>query len=209
MALTCCTLKTLRETQNNEKARMSDEQMQNPTNGDGNNGDDNKMTDAVQQPEPQEKTGTGTTYDVSSEAETALRMFQETQERKRTSIGSTHIEGEDVILKVEVQGGGTPLLLSLNDEVVVGRRDPTTKVSPDLDLTPYGGYQMGISRRHAIMNLMNGNLVITDMGSSNGTFVNGQRLEARKPEPIRDGDLLRLGQIIMTIKFVDVSKGAS
>ena len=124
--------------------------------------------------------------------------------------GSSYHDGLMVHLKVDEYP--QPVLVSpdmLMGNVVLGRRDPITEQLPEVDLDQFAGYRMGVSRRHAIMNLQNGKLTITDMGSSNGTFVNGQRLEARKPELVRDGDLLRLGQIIMTVKFVDVSKGIS
>lgn len=166
----------------------------------------------------------GSLLDLRAESRRATRDLRDAQE-KATEIddgaiqeefaervrGNTYHEGLVVQLKVD-DFGNQPVMVSpsmLKGEVVLGRRDPITEQVPEVDLDQFAGYRMGVSRRHAIMHFRNGSLTITDMGSSNGTFVNGQRLEARKPELIRDGDLLRLGQIIMTVKFVDVSKGVS
>lgn len=51
----------------------------------------------------------------------------------------------------------------------------------------------GISRRHAAMNRAGSHVVLTDLGSTNGTFLNGERLMA--PRPLRDGDLVRIGHV--------------
>ena len=181
---------------------MSDDDMTNDADNSIDNGDSDRMTDALQNSQPTEKREVDTTYDVRSEAEEALRMFNQAQEdRLSTNREGKHIEGEDVIVRVEIQGGGTPLRVSLVDEIVIGRRDPTTKISPDLDLTPYGGYQMGISRRHAIVQLKAQNPVLTDLGSRNGTFVNGKKLAAHQPLPLQDGDEVRLGKIVIKLYF--------
>ncbi|MFJ4845096.1 FHA domain-containing protein [Streptomyces sp. NPDC088733] len=51
----------------------------------------------------------------------------------------------------------------------------------------------GISRRHAAMNRAGSHVVLADLGSTNGTFLNGDRLMA--PRPLRDGDLMRIGHV--------------
>lgn len=92
-------------------------------------------------------------------------------------------------------------MLPLFDEAVIGRRNPDTATSPDLDLTPYGAYQMGISRRHALIKLQDNIPVLVDLASRNGTFLNGKKLPAHQPAPIHDGDTVRLGKIMMTISI--------
>ncbi|MCC7359818.1 MAG: FHA domain-containing protein [Anaerolineales bacterium] len=52
----------------------------------------------------------------------------------------------------------------------------------------------GVSRRHAQINLSGSGLVIEDLGSSNGTYVNGERITA--PRALQAGDRLSLGQNI-------------
>jgi tetratricopeptide (TPR) repeat protein len=50
------------------------------------------------------------------------------------------------------------------------------------------------SRIHAIIVYKNQEYVLTDEGSANGTFVNGQQLEAKSPYKLRDGDHLGIGE---------------
>ena len=105
----------------------------------------------------------------------------------------------DVMLRIEVEGGMTPLLLPLIDEAVIGRHDPSSHTSPELDLTPYGAYQLGISRRHASIERRDNIPVLVDLGSRNGTFLNGHRLNANQVVPLQQGDEVRLGKIVMKI----------
>ncbi len=50
------------------------------------------------------------------------------------------------------------------------------------------------SRRHATIHYENGNYVVHDEGSSNGTFVNGQQLEGMGSQVLHDGDRLGVGE---------------
>lgn len=49
------------------------------------------------------------------------------------------------------------------------------------------------SRRHAILQLSNGQATVTDNGSSNGTFVNGVRIAAQTLHPLQSGDEVQIG----------------
>jgi predicted component of type VI protein secretion system len=106
-------------------------------------------------------------------------------------------------LRLEIEGSPEPIYLGLNHrEIVLGRRDPATGALPDVDLTPFAGYRMGVSRRHSqIRHSEEGHLDVFDLGSSNGTFLNGRRLEAHYPYRLRDGDKLALGQIVIRVYF--------
>jgi hypothetical protein len=52
-----------------------------------------------------------------------------------------------------------------------------------------------VSRRHAAICYQAGQFYATDIGSSNGTWVNQRRLVRMERQPLQDGDLLRLGGI--------------
>lgn len=88
------------------------------------------------------------------------------------------------------------------DELVIGRFDPDTNTSPPVDLEAAGGMDRGVSRRHASIIRQEGLLYVSDHGSHNGTYLNGQRLVAKQPRILRDGDDLRLAQLVLRVKFV-------
>ncbi len=122
--------------------------------------------------------------------------------RDQVSTAGTDIFLPGSNLRIEIEGGPEPILAQPKKELIFGRRDPATGAMPDVDLTPYAGYRMGVSRRHAAIRSGDDNrLDVWDLGSSNGTFLNGQRLNAHRPYRLRDGDQLRLGQMIIRIYF--------
>lgn len=84
--------------------------------------------------------------------------------------------------------------------VVVGRADALSGVAPDLDLDAYAGELAGLSRRHARVLWQEGRCWIEDLNSVNWTYLNNQRLIPEKPLPLNDGDLLRLGNVLLTFR---------
>jgi DNA-binding winged helix-turn-helix (wHTH) protein len=57
-----------------------------------------------------------------------------------------------------------------------------------------------VSRRHARILVEEGQAVIEDLGSKNGTFVRGQRISG--PTPLAHGDVIRLGRVSMKVLAV-------
>lgn len=108
---------------------------------------------------------------------------------------------QHMVLRIEVVGSSAPLVLAPRQENVIGRRDPSGNDTPDLDLTNYAGYQMGISRRHAIIRRQERCLELVDLASRNGTFINGKKLDPDQPHLLRNGDEVRLGKMVMRLFF--------
>jgi len=70
---------------------------------------------------------------------------------------------------------------------VIGRGDQANLRLPDV----------GISRRHARLDFDGGQVVLTDLGSTNGTSVNGQRVSAVALNP---GDMIQIGTTTLTFR---------
>jgi predicted component of type VI protein secretion system len=65
-----------------------------------------------------------------------------------------------------------------------------------------------VSRRHARLSFQGGKYVLEDMGSTNGTFVNGQRLTG--PRVLKSGEVISLGeQIVFVYEAVNTDPGAT
>jgi CRP-like cAMP-binding protein len=96
---------------------------------------------------------------------------------------------------VEVSSG-MEFPLADRRETTVGRIDPVTGIHPDIDLTPVDA-KRSISRRHARIRREDdgGYTVIEDVGTMNGTFVNGVRLTAGRGVPMKAGDTVVFGTI--------------
>lgn len=86
-------------------------------------------------------------------------------------------------------------------EYLIGRSDPKNNIIPEIDLGPYGGQMMGVSRRHAVILRDQRGLSVRDLGSTNGTLVNSRLLKANETRFLRDGDEIRLGKLSITIFF--------
>ncbi|MDX2138978.1 MAG: FHA domain-containing protein [Chloroflexota bacterium] len=108
---------------------------------------------------------------------------------------------DNMILRLEITGATIPILVYPKKETLIGRRDSGSGTMPDVDLTSYAGYRMGVSRRHAIVRLQDKHLEVVDLGSSNGSSLNGVHLQAHQPYPLRDGDELTIGKMTLKVVF--------
>jgi pSer/pThr/pTyr-binding forkhead associated (FHA) protein len=91
--------------------------------------------------------------------------------------------------------------LPAKDEILLGREDPVSGIFPDIDLTPHGGEEGGVSRRHARIVLEGGTFYIVDLNSTNLTYVNRQRLAPDTRQPLKDGDDIRCGRVSLVFKL--------
>jgi pSer/pThr/pTyr-binding forkhead associated (FHA) protein len=89
----------------------------------------------------------------------------------------------------------------LEQDLLLGRRDPSTDTYPDVDLTHDRGAENGVSRRHAQLTKRAGKILLEDSGSINGTFVNGHRLVAYLPQVVHHGDQIKLGKLLIRVTF--------
>ncbi|HXD11198.1 MAG TPA: FHA domain-containing protein [Anaerolineales bacterium] len=65
-----------------------------------------------------------------------------------------------------------------------------------------------ISRRHARLTFQGGKYVLEDLGSTNGTFVNGQRLAG--PRVLKAGEVVSFGeQIVLVFEASTIDSGAT
>lgn len=90
--------------------------------------------------------------------------------------------------------------LSGKDRISIGREDAVSDIYPDVDLTPHGGEEGGVSRLHAHIFVENGQYMLEDENSTNFTFLNRQRLAPKTPTPVHDNDEVRLGRVLMRFK---------
>lgn len=105
----------------------------------------------------------------------------------------------DAVLDLRHAGSGQTFALSGKDEFLVGRPDPVTGINPELNL---GALDNGrsLSRRHAKLLWQGGQWYLReDVGTTNGTFVNGTRIVTGVPVALKIGDKLRFGSIELEV----------
>jgi hypothetical protein len=96
-----------------------------------------------------------------------------------------------------VASSGAALPLPNAAQATIGRADAVSNFFPEIDLNPYGALDNGVGRRHARLFVQGGQVLIEDMDSTNGTVLNGQKLAARQPQPLRDGDQVLVGKLLL------------
>lgn len=82
-----------------------------------------------------------------------------------------------------------------SEEILLGRSDPVDQIQPDVDLSYYGGFEQGVSRRHAVIISEEGRYVLEDLGSTNGTVVNREKVDPGSPVNLSEGDVIHLGKM--------------
>lgn len=107
--------------------------------------------------------------------------------------------GKALSIEVEILNTGRKVLLSAEWEILAGRLDAAHGIFPELDLTADGGLEHGVSRRHARIYTRDGACFVEDLDSTNGTFLNSERLTSYLPFRFRDGDALTLGTMQLKI----------
>lgn len=121
---------------------------------------------------------------VSADVETAFKTVPPKTALDNSGWGSLHLLESGQILP-----------LAERNEYTLGRISEGQPVMPDMDLSPYQAYANGVSRLHALLKRDGKRVVIMDLGSANGTYVNGKRLTSNSERLINHGDVVALGKL--------------
>lgn len=105
----------------------------------------------------------------------------------------------DTWASLHLQDSGQILPLGDRAEFTLGRVSEAQPIMPDIDLTPYQAYASGVSRLHAVLKREGKRVFVMDLGSSNGTYLNGKRLRPNVDHSLNHGDMLALGKLKIQI----------
>ena len=101
-----------------------------------------------------------------------------------------------------IEDASTPLIADLSNRVTIGRHSARDiNVAPTISLTSYDAFSRGISRVHATLyyDTARAMVMIVDEYSTNGTWLNGRRLEPMAPTPVQNNDELRLSRLRIVV----------
>jgi pSer/pThr/pTyr-binding forkhead associated (FHA) protein len=101
----------------------------------------------------------------------------------------------DVALSLFLVDSKKVIPLTGRTEYTLGRIAEGQPILPDVDLSSYDAYTHGVSRLHAAVKMYNQRVVVVDLGSSNGTRVNGQKIVPNIDYPLNNGDIIALGKL--------------
>lgn len=114
--------------------------------------------------------------------------------------GSRELSIPDAGIAFYVDGHSMPAYIDTQTEFILGRKVGTTSEIL-LDLAPFGGYSLGLSRRHAVIRQTRDGYELMDLGSVNGTWLNEERVTPHKAYPLPSGSNLRLGRMRLLVLY--------
>jgi pSer/pThr/pTyr-binding forkhead associated (FHA) protein len=94
-----------------------------------------------------------------------------------------------ILLRVRTVDGVTPWLSFDAERIVIGRSAGSDLRLPDVS----------VALRHAVITFDKRNYVLSDEGTKSGTYVGDNQLSPRAPQPIKSGDKLRFGRILIDV----------
>ena len=124
----------------------------------------------------------------------------ELQALKRRQENTARLEGKREVILV-IRGMIERLTLDQSEVFQLGRFEDKDRSATQIDLTAYGALDRGVSRLHAQIHLEEDYLYVTDLGSTNGTFLAGRRLKPNISARLRKGDELMLGRLPVQVMF--------
>ncbi len=121
-------------------------------------------------------------------------------DRETAELADPHdrsLTGRPILLYISHEE--LPISLERRADLVLGRDEGN--VMADIDLTPYGAPDKGVSRHHARLNGVGQPPTLMDLDSYNGTFINGERLTPGRSYTLKSSDEIRLGRLTLRIYF--------
>ncbi len=120
-------------------------------------------------------------------------------------LGGTFVFMPGMILRLRMRNFSDPLdfILQPGQKLTVGRSDKGDPNQPDVDFASYNALQYGISRTHALFEFRGKSIFLTDLGSTNGTFLNGIRFDQNESHELRMGDFIKFGKMVIAVEFIE------
>ncbi len=130
------------------------------------------------------------------------KFFEQEQDARARQRMPTGAAMPDDTQPIRLAVGNQTIVLPPGEVVIVGRgRAGANTPQADVDLSMFNAEDNGVSRLH-VKFIRRGQLVlISDLNSTNGTYLNGHRLIAGSERLIRDADHLRIGLLNIIVQF--------
>jgi hypothetical protein len=140
------------------------------------------------------------------EAETTIEIDPSAREFLRIPNRPSEVQHKPFAWRIilrRLDGHHLPIALEITDDVVIGRWSEAVDLDLDLDLNPLGAAELGVSRLHCVLRPSQRSLMLFDLGSSNGTSVNGALCTNDRPQRVEDNAVIRLGAMFLRVLIVD------
>lgn len=106
---------------------------------------------------------------------------------------------QDSNIVVFLIDAGEVIFVKGDKELSIGRSTEGQMIVPDIDLSPHDAYEAGVSRLHANLSIKGKQITAKDLGSANGTRLNGKKMSAHAEHTLQHGDILTLGKLKLQV----------
>jgi len=127
------------------------------------------------------------------------QKFDRIKEKRPKNDMYQSFDGSDAWGSLHLLDTGQVLPLSARNEFTMGRISEGQPIMPDIDLSPYQAYAAGVSRLHGVIKRDGNHIIFIDLGSANGTYINGKRLTPNVEQVLNHGDIIALGKLKLQI----------
>jgi hypothetical protein len=150
----------------------------------------------------------GETIRISNDEETitqppeprGTRILPASQGARKPSTKPFSVEDLPARIQFVVRESGEVIECVPHDMLVIGRRN--TSLPVDVDLSNAGAHEYGVSRNHARIEPVSNGLLVRDLQTINGSFLNGAPMHPMQAYELQHGDELKLGRIHLKIYFI-------
>lgn len=104
-------------------------------------------------------------------------------------------------ISLELVGDVVNYSVCSGQEILIGRGCGADDARYALDVSDVGGSEKGVSRRHAIIHIEGYSAYLIDLSSTNGTFLNGRRLQPEHRHLLYSNDVVRFGALEARVKL--------
>ena len=127
-------------------------------------------------------------------------MLEALLKQRNRELGTARLgKAREVLLLVD---SGIRRIEIRNDvSYLLGRFTKSKPRGNHIDLAPFAAQDRGVSRIHAQIHMENDYLYVTDMDSTNGTYVDGIKLQPHEPHQLRQGSNITLGRMHMQVMY--------
>jgi len=137
-----------------------------------------------------------------------LHPEEETQINRNRSMmgGGLFMDQNPIVFEID----GKTLTLPVAEVTVIGRSSgDSTEGEPDVSLNDYNAGKRGVSRRHMALRRKGSLIYVADLGSTNGTYLNGRRLQRNEERILRDGDEIHLSHLLIRVSLPKTTEADS
>ena len=111
---------------------------------------------------------------------------------------TAYAQAEPQPVRLKIENGMQEMEIKLDRPLYLGRSVSQQDIDI-IDLEGFGGVEKGVSRCHVRLSRRDGAVMIEDLGSLNGTFINAQKIAPYTAVELKDSDYLHLGLLLIQI----------